>query len=175
MEHHPRIYVAGRDTLVGSAILRVLTSQGYDRLIQEPEPEVTDPVAVRRWFDQTAPTHVFIAAGKSGGIEANQQHPAELMHQNLLVACHLVSAAYHTGVKKLLYLGSSCSYPRHCPQPMQEESLLTGPLEPTSEAYAVAKIAGIKLCQSFRRQYGARFITGILGDPFGPGDDFREL
>ena len=174
MERHSKIYVAGGQTLVGAAILRQLERQGYPNIVGRPgeEPELTDATQVDAFFARTAPDYVFLAAGKSGGIGANQKYPAELMLDNLLVECHVIHNAYHYGVKKLLYLASSCSYPKHCPQPMRVESLLTGPLEPTNEAYAVAKIAGIKLCQAYRQQYGVNFIVGIPANAFGPGDDF---
>lgn len=172
MDQHSRIYVAGQNTLIGTAILRELERQGYRNVIGGQEPELTDAVAVSHFFAEAAPEYVFLAAGKSGGIDANQRYPADLMLHNLLVECHAIESAYRSGVKKLLYLASSCSYPRNSPQPMRVESLLTGPLEPTNEAYAVAKIAGIKLCQAYRQQHGARFGSAVLSDGFGPGDDF---
>jgi len=174
MEKHARIYVAGGQTPIGAAILRELERQGYMNIVGRPgeESELTDAAQVDTFFARTAPDYVFLAAGKSGGIEANQKYPAELMLDNLLVECHVIHSAYQYGVKKLLYLASSCSYPKHCPQPMREDALLTGSLEPTNEAYAVAKIAGIKLCQAYRQQYGANFISGIPANVFGPGDDF---
>lgn len=174
MEITSRIYVAGGQTLIGAAILRQLERQGYTNIVGKPgeEPDLTDAGAVDDFFSRRSPEYVFVAAGKSGGIEANRKYPAELMLDNLLVECHIINNAYRHGVKKLLYLASSCCYPRHCPQPMRVESLLTGPLEPTNEAYAVAKIAGIKLCQAYRQQYGSSFIVGIPANVFGPGDDF---
>jgi GDP-L-fucose synthase len=175
MEQDARICVAGRTTLIGAAILRELKREGCANIAGEfdEEPDWSDPERVSAFFDRTAPAYVFVAAGKSGGIQANQAFPAELMRDNVLIACSVIESAYRHKVKKLLYLASSCTYPRHCPQPMRVESLLTGALEPTNEAYAVAKIAGITLCQAYRQQYGANFITGIPGDPFGPGDDFH--
>lgn len=174
MEKHGKICVVGGETLIGAAILRELERQGYMNLVgrSEGDPELTDAVQVDAFFARTAPDYVFVAAGKSGGIRASQRYPAELIRNNLLVECHVIHSAYRYGAKKLLYLASSCSYPRHCPQPMRVESLLTGPLEPTCEAYAVAKIAGIKLCQAYHQQYGVNFISGIPGDAFGPGDNF---
>jgi GDP-L-fucose synthase len=156
------------------AILRKLERQGYTNIVGKPseEPDLTDAGAVADFFVRQVPEYVFVAAGKSGGIEVNRKYPAQLMIDNLLVACHVINSAYHYGVKKLLYLASSCSYPKHCPQPMRVESLFTGPLEPTNEAYAIAKIAGIKLCQAYRQEYGANFIVGIPANAFGPGDDF---
>lgn len=174
MEKHARIYVAGGQTLIGAAILHELERQGYVNIVGRlgGEPELTDAAQVDTFFARTAPNYVFLAAGKSGGIQANQKYPAELMLDNLLVECHVIHSAYRYGAKKLLYLASSCSYPKHCPQPMREDTLLTGSLEPTNEAYAVAKIAGIKLCQAYRQQYGVNFIAGIPANAFGPGDDF---
>ena len=174
MEKRAKIYVAGGQTLIGAALLRQLEQRGYINILGRPgeEPDLTDAAQVDAFFARTAPEYVFLVAGRSGGIGANQKYPAELMLDNLLVECHLIHSAYRYGVKKLLYLASSCSYPKHCQQPMQVESLLTGPLEPTNEAYAVAKIAGIKLCQAYSQQYGANFISGIPAAAFGPGDDF---
>jgi GDP-L-fucose synthase len=174
MDKGDRIYVAGGKSIIGAALLRQLERQGYSNVIgaRGEEPDLTDAAQVEAFFARTAPAYVFLAAGKSGGIEANQKYPAELLLNNLLVECHVVHSAWHHGIRKLLYLASSCSYPRQCPQPMREEMLLTGPLEPTNEAYAVAKIAGVKLCQAHAQQYGANFISGIPANAFGPGDDF---
>jgi GDP-L-fucose synthase len=174
LEKNAKIYVAGGQTLIGCAILRELERQGYENIVgrEGQEPVLTDAGQVDAFFARTDPDYVFLVAGKSGGIRANQKYPAELMLDNLLVECHVIHSAYRHGVEKLLYLASSCSYPKHCPQPMRVESLLTGPLEPTNEAYAVAKIAGIKLCQAYRQQYGANFIVGIPANVFGPRDDF---
>lgn len=174
MERNSRVYVAGGETLIGAAILRQLKRQGYRNIVGRPEeePDLTDGRAVEDFFSRKLPEYVFMAAGKSGGIEANQKCPAGLMLDNLLVGCHIINSAYHYSVRKLIYLASSCSYPKHCPQPMRVESLLTGSLEPTNEAYAIAKIAGIKLCQAYREEYGANFIVGIPANAFGPGDDF---
>ena len=174
MEKHAKIYVAGGKTLIGAAILRELERQGYTDIVGRPgeEPELTDAAQVDAFFAQTAPDYVFLAAGKSVGIGANQKYPAELMLDNLLVECYVIHSAYRHGVKKLFYLASSCCYPKHCSQPMSVESLMTGLLEPTNEAYAVAKIVGIKLCQAYRQQYGVNFIVGIPANAFGPGDDF---
>jgi len=131
-----------------------------------------DASQVDAFFSHAAPEYVFLAAGRSGGIQANQDYPAELLLDNLLIECHVIHSACRHGVKKLLYLASSCSYPKDCPQPMKEGDLLSGPLEPTNEAYAVAKIAGIKLCQAYSRQYGVDFICAIPANVFGPWDDF---
>jgi len=169
-----RIFVAGGQTLLGSAILRQLERQGYHNLVGCPseEPDLSNLTDVSAFFARAVPEIVFLAAGKSGGIRANQSYPADLMLDNLLVSAYVIDCSYQAGVKKLLYLASSCSYPKHSPQPMRVESLLTGPLEPTNEAYAIAKIAGIKLCQAYRQQYGANFSIGIPANFFGPGDDF---
>ncbi len=174
MHKTSRVFVTGGRTLIGAAILRQLERQGYRNVVDEqgPEPDLTDAVQVADFFARQAPEYVFLAAGKTGGIEANRKYPAELMLDNLLVECHIIHNAYRHGVKKLLYLASSCCYPKLCLQPMRVEALMTGPLEPTNEAYAVAKIAGIKLCQAYRQQYGANFIVGIPANAFGTDDDF---
>ena len=168
--------MAGGQSLIGAALLRELEDRGYGNLLGKYTEglDLTDPSQVDAHFATTKPEYVFLAAGKSGGIEANRKYPAELMRDNLLTECHILHSALQHRVKKLLYLASSCSYPKLCPQPMKEEYLLTGPLEPTNEAYALAKVAGIKLCQAYRRQYGAPFLCGIPGNAFGPGDDFSE-
>lgn len=174
MDKGDRIYVAGARTFIGTALLRQLEREGYANIAggRGDEPDLTDAAQVEGFFAETTPAYVFLAAGRSGGIEANQKYPADFLMDNLLVGCHVVRSAWRHGVRKLLYLASSCTYPRHCPKPMREDSLLTGPLEPTNEAYAVAKIAGMKLCQAYRQQYGAKFISGIPANAFGPGDDF---
>ena len=175
MDQGSRVYVAGSRTLIGAAIQHALERQSLAAVISDgdQDPDWGDPRQVDAVFDRTRPDYVFVAAGASGGIGANQRYPAALMRDNLLVACHVIESAHRHGVKKLLYLASSCSYPKHGPQPMAVASLLTGALEPTNEAYAVAKLAGMKLCQAYRQQYGAHFIVGIPGDAFGPGDDFH--
>lgn len=174
MKKQSTIYVAGGETLIGATILRALRQQGYTNVVggRDAEPNLTDGTAVDAFLKRVRPEYVFLAAGKSGGIAANQKYPADLMTDNLLAECHVVHNAFRHGVKKLLFLASSCCYPRQCPQPMKEEALLTGPLESTNEAYAVAKIAGIKLCQAYSRQYGVEFIPAIPANVFGPGDDF---
>lgn len=176
MDKHEKIYVAGAETLIGRAILRELERQGYGNVIgsRGEEPDLTDATQVQALFARTLPEYVFLAAGRSGGIRANQKYPAELLRENLLVACHIMHAAHRCGVKKLLYLASSCSYPKHCPQPMRVTSLLTGPPEPSNEAYALAKLAGITLCRAYRQQHGVNFISGIPANVFGPGDDFNQ-
>ncbi len=167
------IYVAGGDTLIGRALIERLSGEGA-RLVGLPpcEPDVSSADDVADFFARTRPEYVFVAAGATGGIGENQRRPADLMRDNLLSAVHLIDQAARNGVKKLLYLASSCAYPKHAPQPLRPESLLTGPLEPTSEPYALAKLAGVTLCQAYRRQYGAPFIVAFPANAFGPGDDF---
>lgn len=174
MELHARIYVAGMDTLIGSALVRALRRRGYTSLVgaTEGEPDLTDGAAVDAFFAHTRPEYVFVAGGPSGGIQANLRYPATFMRDNLMAETHVIHSAYHYHAAKLLFLASSCCYPRDCPQPMRVESLMTGRPESTSEAYAMAKLAGISLCQAYARQHGARFVTGIPADAFGPGDDF---
>jgi GDP-L-fucose synthase len=169
-----RIYVSGGDTLIGAALRERLRAGGYTHLVGEPpdEPDLTCARQVDDFFAAERPEYVFLTAGPSGGIRANQAYPARLMRDNLLVAVHVIDAAHHHGVARLLYLASSCSYPRLAPQPMRVESLMTGPLEPTNESYALAKLAGLKLCQAYRQQYDAPFITAIPANAFGPHDDF---
>ncbi len=174
MNLRARIYVAGGTTLAGCALIAHLRACGYRNLVGTPpdEPDLTCPLEVREFFATARPEYVFLAAGASGGIGANQRRPADLMLDNLLVAAHVIRAAHAHGVTRLLYLASSCSYPKDAPQPLSVESLLTGPLEPTSDAYALAKLAGWKLCDAYRRQCGADFLTAIPANAFGPGDDF---
>ena len=175
MDKDSAIYVTGQSTLLGSALLRELERQGYSNLVGDPttEPDLTSAADTETFFDGTSPEYVFLTGGLSGGIQLNQSLPADLMRDNLLVDCNVIYSASVHGVKKLLYLASSCSYPKQCPQPMRTDSMLTGPLEPTNESYAVAKIAGIKMCQAYRQQYNARFIAAIPADCFGPEDDFN--
>ncbi len=170
-----RIYVAGHRGLVGSAICRRLEAAGYRQLLTATrrELDLRDQAAVDAWFRANRPQYVFLVAGTVGGILANESRPAEFIYDNLMIHATVVHAAYLYGVEKLLYLGSSCIYPRECPQPMPEEALLTAPLEPTNEPYAVAKIAGIKLCQSYRRQYGCNFISAMPTNLYGPNDNFE--
>ncbi len=173
MDRQARIFVAGSSTLIGAALLRHLKRRGYSTVVADPAGEnvLRDAASVDSFFTQFRPEYVFLAAGKSGGIQANQKYPAELMLDNLVVETNIISSAYRFGVTKLLYLASSCSYPRLATQPIREDTLLTGSLEPTNEAYAVAKIAGIKLCQAYNQQYGTRFISAVPANAFGPDDD----
>jgi len=169
-----RIYVAGHAGLVGSAVTRRLRGGGYTNLLtaERDDLDLRDQGAVNRWFETNRPEYVFLVAGTVGGILANSTRPAEFIYDNLMIHATVVHAAYREGVRKLLYLGSSCIYPRECPQPMKEEYLLTGLLEPTNEPYAVAKIAGIKLCQAYRHQYGCDFISAMPTNLYGPNDNF---
>lgn len=169
-----RIFVAGHRGLVGGAILRGLQASGFTRLATaaREELDLRDQAATRRFFAETKPQYVFLAAARVGGILANDTHPADFLYDNLMIEANVVDAAYRSGVLKLLLLGSSCIYPRLARQPIREEELLTGPLEPTNEAYAVAKIAGVKLCQAYRRQHGCRFIAAMPTNLYGPGDNF---
>jgi GDP-L-fucose synthase len=169
-----RIFVAGGETLAGTALLELLPTVGYHNLVGRPpdEPDLTVAGQVEDFFSEFQPEYVFLVAGDSGGIRLNRERPAELMLDNLLVAAHVIHQAYSHGVNKLLYLASSCAYPRQAPQPLQVNSLMAGPLEPTSAAYAMAKLAGWQLCDAYRRQYGVCFITAFPTNPFGPHDDF---
>ena len=170
-----KIYVAGHRGLVGSAIVRALEAQGYKNLVLKTRQELDllDAGAVARFFASEKPEYVFMAAAKVGGIAANDSRPAEFIYENLLLQANVIHGAYKNGVKKLLFLGSSCVYPKNAPQPLKEEYLLTGPLEPTNEAYGVAKIAGIKMCEAYRRQYNANFISVMPTNTYGPNDNFE--
>jgi GDP-L-fucose synthase len=173
VEKDARIYVAGSATPVGHALVRALERHGYEGLVRVgDDPDFTDAGAVEEAFAALAPDYVFVAAGRSGGIGLNRREPAGLMRDNLLVASHVLESARRHRVRKLLYLASSCAYPRACPQPMREDALLTGPLEPTGAPYALAKLAGLTLCGAYRTQYGSPFVAAIAGDSFGPGDEF---
>ena len=169
-----RIFVAGHKGLVGSGMLRALSARGYSSVLTatRDQLDLRDQAAVNYWFRANRPEYVYLVAGTVGGIFANSSRPAEFIYDNLMIHATVVHAAHAFGVKKLLYLGSSCIYPREAPQPMSEEVLLAGPLEPTNEPYAVAKIAGIKLCQAYRRQYGANFISAMPTNLYGPNDNF---
>ena len=168
------VFVAGHRGLVGSAILRRLEVDGFSdlRTAGREELDLRDQSAVDAWFDAERPRHVFLVAGTVGGILANSTRPAEFLYDNLMIHGTVVHASHRVGVEKLLYLGSSCIYPRHAEQPIAEEALLGGPLEPTNEGYALAKIAGIKLCETYRRQYGCDFISAMPTNLYGPGDNF---
>ena len=169
-----RVFVAGHGGLVGSAVLRRLEREGFANVLTatREQLDLRDQAAVNYWFKANRPEYVFLVAGTVGGIMANSTRPAEFIYDNMMIHATVVHAAHLFGVRKLLYLGSSCIYPRECPQPMKEEHLLSGPLEPTNEPYAVAKIAGIKLCQAYRRQYGSDFISAMPTNLYGPHDNF---
>jgi GDP-L-fucose synthase len=174
VEKDARIYVAGHRGMVGSALLRLLEARGYTNLIYRTSKELDlrDGRLVEQFYAETKPEYVFLAAAKVGGILANSTLPAEFIYDNLAIQNNVIHQAYLHRVKKLLLLGSSCIYPRDCPQPIREEYLLTGPLEPTNEWYALAKIAGIKMCQAYRRQYGCDFIAAMPTNLYGPNDNF---
>jgi GDP-L-fucose synthase len=172
VEKDARIYVAGSATPVGQALVRALGRHGYEAVVGVGDDgDFTDAGAVENAFASVAPDYVFVTAGRSGGIGLNRREPAGLMRDNLLVASHVLEGARRHRVRKLLYLASSCAYPRACPQPMREDALMTGPLEPTSAPYALAKLAGLTLCGAYRAQYGSPFVAAIAGDSFGPGDE----
>ncbi len=174
MEKTAKIYVVGHQGLVGGAILRALMSRGFRNLIyrSSSELDLRDQRAVQTFFAQERPEYLFLAAAKVGGIYANMTYPAEFIYDNLMIQTNVLHQAYVTQVKRVIFLGSSCIYPKHCPQPMKEEYLLTGKLEPTNEAYAVAKIAGITMCQCYNRQYNTDFIPVMPTNLYGPGDNF---
>ncbi len=175
MQKSDRIYVAGHKGLVGSAIVRRLRAEGFHNLLlkSHAELDLREQAAVERFFAGEQPQHVILAAAHVGGIGANSQYPAEFIYDNLAIQTHVIHSAWRSGVRKLVFLGSSCIYPRLAPQPMPESALLTGPLEPTNEWYAIAKIAGIKLCQAYRRQYGFQAISLMPTNVYGPGDNFH--
>ncbi len=174
MDKDAKIFVAGHRGLVGSSIWRALQRRGFAHLIGRTrnELDLLDAKAVNDFFAKEKPAYVFDAAAKVGGIHANDVYPAQFLFENLQIQNHLIHGAYLAGVKKLLFLGSSCIYPKFAPQPMKEEHLLTGPLEPTNQWYAVAKITGIKMCQSYRRQYGCDFISAMPTNMYGPNDNY---
>jgi GDP-L-fucose synthase len=174
MDLNSRIYVAGHRGLAGSAIARALRSAGFERLLvrTREELDLTQRDSVEQFFVDERPEYVILAAAKVGGILANNTYPADFIRENLLIQTHVIDAAYRYGVKKLLFLGSSCIYPKFAPQPMREDCLLTGPLEPTNSAYAVAKIAGIEMCEAYRRQFGFDCLSLMPTNLYGPGDNF---
>lgn len=169
-----RIYVAGHRGLVGSALVRQLEKRGYKNLIMRSHAELdlTDPVAVRAFFAKEKPDCVLLAAAKVGGIHANNVYPAEFIQQNLAIQTNVIHEAWRHGVQQLMFLGSSCIYPKECPQPIKEEYLLTGELEPTNRPYALAKIAGLEMCWAYNRQYGTRYLTVMPTNLYGPGDNY---
>ena len=174
MEKESKIYVAGHRGMVGSALVRCLTQAGYTNLVvrTSKELDLREQAAVATFFEEEQPEYVLLAAAKVGGIHANNTYPADFLLDNLRLQNNVIEQSYQHRVRKLLFLGSSCVYPKMCPQPIREEYLLTGELEPTNEAYAIAKIAGIKLCESFRRQHGSNFISAMPTNLYGPGDNY---
>lgn len=174
MGKNAKIYIAGHRGMVGSAIARRLISAGYTNLITRThvELDLTNQSAVTQFLEYEKPDFIFLAAAKVGGILANNTYRADFIYQNLMIEANLIHAAYEAGTKRLMFLGSSCIYPRDCPQPIKEEYLLTGPLEPTNEPYAIAKIAGIKLCESYNRQYGTQYFSVMPTNLYGPGDNY---
>ena len=174
MNKDSKIYVAGHRGLVGSAIVRKLEGEGFHNLVLKTSAEVDlrNQAAVDAFFAEEKPEYIFLAAAKVGGIHANDSYPADFIRDNLLIQTNVIDAAYRNGCEKLAFLGSSCIYPKHCPQPMKEEYLLTGELEPTNEWYAIAKIAGIKMCQAYRKQYGFNAISLMPTNLYGPNDNF---
>jgi len=174
MDKDSKIYIAGHRGLVGSAIMRRLKAEGYKNLITRTHAELdlTRQERVEEFFHEERPDYVFLAAARVGGIYANNTYPAEFIYSNLTIQTNIIHASYVFKVKKMLFLGSSCIYPKNCPQPMKEEYLLSGPLEPTNEPYAVAKIAGIKMCQAHNRQYGTNFLSVMPTNLYGPNDNF---
>lgn len=174
VDRKAKIYVAGHRGLAGSALCRALAARGYANLVlrAHAELELTDRAAVRAFFEQERPDHVYLAAAKVGGIMANYELPADFIHLNLAIQDNVIEEARRAGVKQLMFLGSVCIYPRDCPQPIREEALLTGPLEFTNRPYAVAKIAGVEMCWAYNRQYGTRYLAVMPNNLYGPGDNY---
>lgn len=175
MDKQAKIYVAGHRGLVGSALMRQLQAQGYSNIVTRTHAELdlTNQVTVAQFFVLEKPEYVFLAAAKVGGIHANNTYPAEFIHENLAIQTNVIHQSYVAGVKRLLFLGSSCIYPRDCPQPIKEEYLLTGSLEPTNRPYALAKIAGIEMCWSYNRQYDTQYLAVMPTNLYGPGDNYH--
>ena len=175
MNKNAKIYIAGHRGLVGSALVRQLKTQGYENLVTRTHDELdlTNQLTVEAFFNAEKPEYVFLAAAKVGGIHANNTYPAEFIHENLAIQTNVIHQSYVHGVKRLLFLGSSCIYPKDCPQPIKEEYLLTGPLEPTNRPYALAKIAGIEMCWSYNRQYGTQYLAAMPTNLYGPDDNYH--
>ncbi len=172
MKNNSRIFIAGHNNLVGSALVKRLKRDGFNNLLIPSSLDFTDQRAVYTFFEIEKPEYVFLLAGKTGGIVANSTYPAEFIYENLQIQNNIIHFAWKTGVEKLLFVGSSCTYPRDCPQPMKEEYLMSGPMEPTSEAFSIAKLAGLKMCQAYNQQYEVNFISVIPATIFGPEDNF---
>jgi len=174
MEKEGKVYIAGHRGMVGSAIMRKLKSEGFNNIVTRvsSQLDLRDQLAVNEFFEQEKPAYVFLAAAKVGGIHANNVYRAEFIYENLMIEANVIHAAYQNGVEKLMFLGSSCIYPKMAPQPLKEESLLTGLLEETNEPYAIAKITGIKLCEAYRAQYGCNFISVMPTNLYGPNDNY---
>jgi len=174
MEKNAKIYIAGHRGMVGSAIMRALQAKGYTNIVTRTHQELDliKQAAVDLFFEQEKPDYIFVAAAKVGGIHANNTYRADFIYQNLVIEANLIHGAHQAGIQRLCFLGSSCIYPRDCPQPIKEEYLLTGPLEPTNEPYAIAKIAGIKLCESYSRQYGRQYVSVMPTNLYGPNDNY---
>jgi GDP-L-fucose synthase len=174
MSKNQKIYIAGHNGMVGSAIVRRLNALGYNNIVtrSRQELDLLDQAAVHQFFESEKPDYVFLAAAKVGGIHANNTYRADFIYQNLVIETNIIHGAYQAGTQGLMFLGSSCIYPRDCPQPIKEEYLLTGPLEQTNEPYAIAKIAGIKLCESFNRQYGTHYTSVMPTNLYGPNDNY---
>ena len=174
MDNNSKVFVAGHNGLVGSSIIRNLKSKHYENIywVRRSNCDLTNKVQVDAYFEQSKPEYVFLAAAKVGGIGGNSTYPAEFIYENLMIQTNIIDAAYRNGVKKLLFLGSSCIYPKMAKQPITEDALMTGPLEPTNDAYATAKIAGIKMCQAYRQQYGLNAISLMPTNLYGPNDNF---
>ncbi|OEC99666.1 GDP-L-fucose synthase [Rhizobium sp. YK2] len=174
MEKNSKIYVAGHRGMVGSAIVRRLHAAGYQNIVTRTHSQLdlTDQAAVSAFLDMEKPHYVFMAAAKVGGIHANNVYRADFLYQNLMIEANMVQAAWRAGVEHMLFLGSSCIYPRDCPQPIREEYLLTGPLEQTNEPYAIAKIAGVKLCETYNSQYGTKYVSAMPTNLYGPNDNY---
>jgi len=174
MDNNSKVFVAGHNGLVGSSIIRNLKSKHYENIywVRRSNCDLTNKVQVDAYFEQSKPEYVFLAAAKVGGIGGNSTYPAEFIYENLMIQTNIIDAAYRNGVKKLVFLGSSCIYPKMADQPITEDALMTGPLEPTNDAYATAKIAGIKMCQAYRQQYGFNAISLMPTNLYGPNDNF---
>jgi GDP-L-fucose synthase len=174
MKSGSRIYVAGHHGLLGSALTRALAERGFGQIVTRgrEQLDLRDPSAVLDFFRQERPEYVFLAAARVGGIRTNSEHPAEFIHDNLLIQTSVIHAAHAAGTRRLIFFGSNCLYPRECPQPMKEDAIMTGRMEPTSEAYAVAKLAGLTLCNAYNREYGTEFVTVIPATIYGPGAHF---